>query len=510
MSPHRALHNHEIVFMIFEQFASHKGHYMLSQEKKPDRVALARAARVCKAFSDAALDVLWRRLDSIVPLLALFSSFIRVPMDDNKVVDEHDERNHIYTICGETSNDDWTRFGSYAKRVRAVSCDPCRVEQSLFFYLSHRNFGRPLLPLVREIEWHAVDIIMDASVLTLVAPSLRRLTINFSRDKNTTGTRRNCLLKTLLTEISSIASNVEELKITHFDDLRSITPVLGFAQLRKLSILHSLSTEEFSFEALAMLQNLEDLSISIPERATFTHCSGFTTLRRLKLTGTFSDFTNCFLNISPPSLQTLQLSLDSLIWPTAENCRICLAAAYSAFKSSLLEFSLILCHRFTILPRRAPSITSIIEFIEPTLSIPGMKKLECSCLPLNMSLSNRMLQHIATSCPKLESLRFVCFASWFNGDHLDDVPSLDGLRTLFRLAPDLTDLEIPYLWTDPLPNMSDQLVISSKLRHLSLAPVFVSPGSRLDKDISISFLERSFPNLATSDRPYTEIFNLND
>ncbi len=40
------------------------------------RRSLSRVARTCKAFKDPALDVLWRDLDSFVPLIALFPNIL--------------------------------------------------------------------------------------------------------------------------------------------------------------------------------------------------------------------------------------------------------------------------------------------------------------------------------------------------------------------------------------------------------------------------------------------------
>lgn len=36
------------------------------------RRSLSRLARTCRAFADPALDVLWRDLDSIIPIIGLF------------------------------------------------------------------------------------------------------------------------------------------------------------------------------------------------------------------------------------------------------------------------------------------------------------------------------------------------------------------------------------------------------------------------------------------------------
>ena len=48
-----------------------------AQDQKTQRQALASAARVCRAFSDPALDVLWRALDDVQPVLWLFPTFVR-------------------------------------------------------------------------------------------------------------------------------------------------------------------------------------------------------------------------------------------------------------------------------------------------------------------------------------------------------------------------------------------------------------------------------------------------
>ena len=48
-----------------------------AQDQKTQRQALASAARVCRAFSGPALDVLWRVLDDVQPVLWLFPTFVR-------------------------------------------------------------------------------------------------------------------------------------------------------------------------------------------------------------------------------------------------------------------------------------------------------------------------------------------------------------------------------------------------------------------------------------------------
>ncbi len=50
----------------------------LLRARRADRAILASCARVCRSFSELALDVLWRTLDDVLPLLSLFSCLTEV------------------------------------------------------------------------------------------------------------------------------------------------------------------------------------------------------------------------------------------------------------------------------------------------------------------------------------------------------------------------------------------------------------------------------------------------
>ena len=52
-------------------------HPKCEQEQRENRRALARATRTCRTFSEPALDVLWRALDHVNPLLMLLPSYMK-------------------------------------------------------------------------------------------------------------------------------------------------------------------------------------------------------------------------------------------------------------------------------------------------------------------------------------------------------------------------------------------------------------------------------------------------
>ena len=65
-----ALTNEDVLHLIFEHFDLHPGSKTMAQTRKD----LLSAAKICKAFSGPALDLLWRVLPSLLPLLLLLPS----------------------------------------------------------------------------------------------------------------------------------------------------------------------------------------------------------------------------------------------------------------------------------------------------------------------------------------------------------------------------------------------------------------------------------------------------
>lgn len=65
-----ALANEDVLHLIFEHFDLQPGSNTIAQTRKN----LLFAAKTCKAFSEPALNLLWRVLPSLLPLLLLLPS----------------------------------------------------------------------------------------------------------------------------------------------------------------------------------------------------------------------------------------------------------------------------------------------------------------------------------------------------------------------------------------------------------------------------------------------------
>ncbi|KAJ6540326.1 hypothetical protein B0H19DRAFT_959324, partial [Mycena capillaripes] len=106
------------------------------------RKRLLSAALTCKSFCPTALDILWRNMDNLVPLLKLLPSF--------------QEFNGIFVIFGSITWADWVRFDCYARRVRQVTFRepslPLKIHPSLYSTISFLH-SQPVLPNLQSITY---------------------------------------------------------------------------------------------------------------------------------------------------------------------------------------------------------------------------------------------------------------------------------------------------------------------------------------------------------------------
>ncbi|CAL1709659.1 unnamed protein product [Somion occarium] len=138
---HHCLQISEIVDLIVEEAAIAK-----ARSKSSCLHPVAALAAVCRQFYEPAMNVLWRDLKDIYPLLCCFpSEYLNDTNDDNKRSAET-----VYTRVPPGS--DWDHFLRNAARVRSLTIDfgdrnrPLRV-------LSTCRPGAQLFPSLRKLEW---------------------------------------------------------------------------------------------------------------------------------------------------------------------------------------------------------------------------------------------------------------------------------------------------------------------------------------------------------------------
>ncbi|KIY69134.1 hypothetical protein CYLTODRAFT_350093 [Cylindrobasidium torrendii FP15055 ss-10] len=127
---------------------------------------LARLARTCKALKEPCLDVLWREMDSIVPLVGLF------PDDILKKA-----RRPGLGLAKNPVDADWARVLKYGERVRKITYNESagNIAASVFPVMTDRRPRTYILPKLRELVWKVDTAAGLERCFLFVNPELRSL-----------------------------------------------------------------------------------------------------------------------------------------------------------------------------------------------------------------------------------------------------------------------------------------------------------------------------------------------
>lgn len=139
-----------------------------------DQASLSSAARVSRAWSEIALDQLWRSLPSIFPLIKLLAPL-------NWILDA---TQYHQSLLSSLANADWHRFRGYALRVRCVNADyEFKADLPLDSAALVQMFCRtaPLLPNVQRVSWKFVQSKNCTSILPFIGPQLEKLALVMDR-----------------------------------------------------------------------------------------------------------------------------------------------------------------------------------------------------------------------------------------------------------------------------------------------------------------------------------------
>ncbi|KAI9061692.1 hypothetical protein FKP32DRAFT_1677895 [Trametes sanguinea] len=204
-STHRLLSNVDILTEIFDCFEFGKFHGVAAayeaswvpieatgDSSEDERIeaelqrkrTLAQLARVCKAFQEPALSVLWRQLHSLFPLLRLLPSLFMI---QEQVIMESRYGaipSDIYQLPLDMPTEHWDRLTNYAAYVRRLYyTDPAhrrlRDITAETWKLILRTFSdRPLLPNLQILKWSVEEADTEfAALAAFLPPSLESLSL---------------------------------------------------------------------------------------------------------------------------------------------------------------------------------------------------------------------------------------------------------------------------------------------------------------------------------------------
>ncbi|KAH9890366.1 hypothetical protein C8Q73DRAFT_792805 [Cubamyces lactineus] len=288
MATQVALHTHDILHAIFEYFSVDRWQYRFSIYRRDNpgedarRQALARSARVCKAFRDAALPILWGRLHNLVPFFRLLSTCIVIK---ESPMGPKDRKKCIYSLAaGPVRPGELQRLRAYGALIHTVGGSTQAsfttkgffdiVDGSSLAILSALVGDTPeaILPNLRSLSWPFSSTSDPMALRVLLSPSIKSLHFETGSER----VKWQPLLEQVLHASLRATPHLDHLTINcaaHFCDLRlSSSTTLLISELRSLRSLVLLFPTYEDWNAISSDVMLDALSLLAP----------LTTLERLE------------------------------------------------------------------------------------------------------------------------------------------------------------------------------------------------------------------------------------
>ncbi|PFH47527.1 hypothetical protein AMATHDRAFT_67573 [Amanita thiersii Skay4041] len=376
-------------------------------------------ARVCKRWSEVALDTLWREVDDMHRLCTLLAPLY-----------VGDDSEYKFARILETA--DWKRFERYSRRVRRLSYRPelqCKpqLSQSVFDDIARTRTTLSVLPNMHSLEWEGPITL----AVMFMHPGVRRfaicLPLILDLTAITPGTDNieavpspdSPILKTFLAEVQDRMPNLHHLDVRMNFALRRIEGemvklITGLPRLKKitmprfcvttnvmnaLSKLDSLSCIEFQYSSEQGSGDPEDIHEFRPTLEEGVLLS----LWDLSLTICYED-ANRFLSASFAPTNIKMLFLDSHLFESPENIHELLVTISQ--KCQLLEsLALITLVHPTLPPDAQAELSESITFqtLKPLLNCPNLNSFEL-VHDNPILITQAEVEVLAEAWPNLETL----------------------------------------------------------------------------------------------------------
>ncbi|KAG2028851.1 hypothetical protein BDR03DRAFT_976267 [Suillus americanus] len=414
---HAALRNLEVIHVV----SSHTEHGTLP--------ALASA---CHAFQSPALNVLWRDLHSVEPLLRC------LPADLFGF-----ERGYT-ALQKPLDNKMWDTLFKYTFRVRSITAKqtshPSAIIGSLsVIMMSYPSTSAPLFPNLRELTWHAGGSYFAAEFLRMTfVPSLRVLTLRFTSASST--------FLSILSSLGTLCPHLQSMTLRYrpeMEDLSSkISPFVAqsISQLRNLHTLMLWDLANPGIDHIMQLQALRTLdldlrTLSVGERQSLLPFPGFHHLHCLCLRfGAFERATELLSSIRLIKSKEIKIVFTSWIAESSKSP----SASLSQFLAILPE----ICdnkelQRFSLMGSRVITMHTELAVFAPLRAFRNLivLRIERGC---STSISDGELCQMVAAWPMLEVLKISCYIAI----DATAVPTFCGLLGVLRLCPSLTSLAL--------------------------------------------------------------------
>ncbi|KAJ3502182.1 hypothetical protein NLJ89_g9002 [Agrocybe chaxingu] len=444
----QVLENQDILSLIFDHFLvepliEEPQNEDQRTKYREDKKHLLWAALVSRAFAEPALDVIWRRMESLLPLFKIFPNF--------------DLFNDLYTFKGHVSEAAIDRFDQYARRIQILDfCEDSprhAIASHALLYLSRIGLSSPLLPALHSISIHASNPELTNTLLFIQPTNI----VNLSSLKLDASNEDSFSL--FLVTLSQGAGDLQRMGLEGDIRSRIVHGLAGLSQLQYVDLeMKSGSHTEDLMEKLALIPSLTHLYVTIGEGVNVAAQSSknvlwFPALNSLSITGDALKTSNLTARCRLPRLETLDITWTSV--------------SQQAIRDKVLKTTV----------RTLTSGTSHLNTLRLSGSREMGNKTALSSSVFDLSVFSKVQEiHVVGLNPKLSDGQVQKLAesgSWSSLQILD-IPdcsdskslTLRSLHFIARHCPNLRTLNMRvYINTENIKSLKEEMLIHPVLVH---------------------------------------------
>ncbi|KAF9525962.1 hypothetical protein CPB83DRAFT_858698 [Crepidotus variabilis] len=298
------------------------------------RRRLLATALTCKAFFDPAMGLLWRMMESIIPVLKILPTFAKM--------------NDTYTINGPVTPSQLHRLRQYAKNIRYLYL--CGSQDSIaghaLLRLSHIN--PPIFPAVVTVLVSIPTLILrnveNLNCLFLAGSSPSLQTLSFTDVTYST----EDFIASFLSFASGGVAKIENLTLRGRLSDNSLGLLCEFNKLKTINLtMQSTTVQASAILHCARLEGLEELCVRLDNSSIFDasyqgSTIPFPTLKTLELCGPTTEVAKILTSMTAPTLQNITVSFSpSFGWVSVETVEACIEACGAISPLSLQHLRLL-------------------------------------------------------------------------------------------------------------------------------------------------------------------------
>ncbi|KAI1795450.1 hypothetical protein LXA43DRAFT_914184 [Ganoderma leucocontextum] len=413
---------------------------------------LAQCAVVRRAFHEPAIRVLWRNLDSLLPLWHLLAPpNTPFPSSRDRIEGGRGVLSYLQKINSAqlyVDSTQWDRFLLHAAHVRGIvhsydlsTRQTTSINEETRFLIQSvimRNGGSTVLPSLRTIECRGPFPCGDA-LIPFFTSTLRHATFDLR------GYNEAAHIPFLrgLRESSPFLDKFVLFNFTRRDLNECPSPIIQelvcFPRLRELQVLQI--TEFEAFQALVTMPNLTRLTVLevTGPWAGLGHAISVRHLRELSVTGGPSAISNLFHLVRYQALKSAKIHLDSSeeVTVAPDELPAFLSLFYNAVSTSGLQ-----SFKLELSSLRLPSEgdePALRDLVAPILPICSLRSFNLDTVGNFSRVDDADVEVLASAWPRLQRLYI------HRGLDAQSSISFNALHCLYRHCPDLKELSIARL-----------------------------------------------------------------